>query len=180
MASPRKPPLVTSGLNGKAQDVDSFEEDVIAMEAIAAGKSPAAADDDTTWEHGEAVVRQRSIYESWTEPKRYVLLGLMSFATFLVPFSDTVYLPAMNVIQRDLNTTATLVRLLCGVGVGGTGRGAWCAAADELRGRGAVPIGSVLLLLRSLALFSPHPHCFRTTSAHRWRPPWPCTCLWSG
>jgi MFS family permease len=38
-----------------------------------------------------------------------VLLLLMSFATFLVPFSDTVYLPALSSIQQDLQTTATLM-----------------------------------------------------------------------
>jgi hypothetical protein len=52
---------------------------------------------------------ERSIYEVWTERKRYMLLCLMSFATFLVPFSDTVYLPALSVIQRELETTQTLV-----------------------------------------------------------------------
>ncbi|GBF97583.1 hypothetical protein Rsub_10719 [Raphidocelis subcapitata] len=52
---------------------------------------------------------ERSIYEVWTERKRYMLLCLMSFATFLVPFSDTVYLPALSVIQRELGTTQTLM-----------------------------------------------------------------------
>jgi len=41
-----------------------------------------------------------------------MLLGLMSFATFLVPFSDTVYLPALSVIQHDLGTTPTLVSMV--------------------------------------------------------------------
>jgi hypothetical protein len=59
---------------------------------------------------GAAAHPERSIYDVWTSRKRYMLLGLMSFATFLVPYSDTVYLPALSVIQKDLGTTATLVR----------------------------------------------------------------------
>jgi hypothetical protein len=105
-APPLKPALKGAGADQGAG---------FAVAAVAAGKSPAAdtSDDLTTWERGERpqLLRQRSIYESWTTRKRYTLLGLMSFATFLVPFSDTVYLPAMNVIQKDLKTTATLVRI---------------------------------------------------------------------
>lgn len=36
---------------------------------------------------GSAVQLERSIYESWSERKRYMLLCLMSCSTFLVPFS---------------------------------------------------------------------------------------------
>lgn len=101
----------------KAQD--PFAESAAAVSAVAAGTAPAdasdlassagASGDDITWETGSMVKRQRSIYDSWTEGKRYLLLILMSFATFLVPFSDTVFLPSLNVIQKDLNTTATLM-----------------------------------------------------------------------
>lgn len=88
MASPHKRPNMSA--------LGEFKEDAIAMRAIANGKPAAeeppvaasgASDDDITWEMGSVVQRERSIYDSFTERKRYVLLGLMSFATFLVPFS---------------------------------------------------------------------------------------------
>lgn len=86
MASPQKKHAHAAGDTGK----DAFQEDVVTMQAIALGKSAADAsgsEDLTAWDMGEPVQRTRSIYESWTTRKRYTLLCLMSFATFLVPFS---------------------------------------------------------------------------------------------
>jgi hypothetical protein len=52
--------------------------------------------------------RQNSIYDIRTQKERYVILLVVSFASILLPFSDTIYLPALESLTQDLNTTATL------------------------------------------------------------------------
>ncbi|KAI8466824.1 MAG: major facilitator superfamily domain-containing protein [Monoraphidium minutum] len=64
---------------------------------------------------GPAIIEERSIYSSWSERRRHFILLLMSLSTFLVPFSETVYLPALSIIERELNTTATLMAATVGV-----------------------------------------------------------------
>jgi hypothetical protein len=89
MASPRR--KHTSQRDADA--ADPFADDTVAVPAatVVGGKAAApdasGSDDLVTWEEGEVVQRERSIYDTWTDRKRYTLLGLMSFATFLVPFS---------------------------------------------------------------------------------------------
>jgi multidrug resistance protein len=55
------------------------------------------------------VVEEMSIYNVRTNLKRHLILAAASFVGFLLTFSDTVYLPALNAIQNDLNTSQTLV-----------------------------------------------------------------------
>ena len=50
-----------------------------------------------------------SIYNVRTNLKRNLILVAASFVAFLLPFCDTVYLPALNTIGNDLNTSETLV-----------------------------------------------------------------------
>lgn len=66
----------------------AVEEDVITVEALDSGMPAASINGDTAAsEVGSAVQRERSIYDTFSVRRRYALLGLMSFAAFLVPFS---------------------------------------------------------------------------------------------
>ncbi|CAF3179431.1 unnamed protein product [Rotaria socialis] len=58
-----------------------------------------------------SVIEKCSIYDIRTSLRRKVILGVVSAAAFLLPFCDTIYLPALSTIQKDLNTTTTLVTL---------------------------------------------------------------------
>ncbi|GBF94820.1 MFS general substrate transporter [Raphidocelis subcapitata] len=125
---------------------DAPSDDGAAARAALGGQS-------TTWEMGSFVGRQRSIYDSWTMPKRYTLLGLMSFATFLVPFSDTVYLPAMAVIEKDLKTTSTLMASTIAVYMFVVGLSAlvWGPFADRYGRRRTLLIASSIFTAVSVA-----------------------------
>ncbi|KAF6260879.1 major facilitator superfamily domain-containing protein [Scenedesmus sp. NREL 46B-D3] len=50
-----------------------------------------------------------SIYDLMSPRRRHSTLLVAAFASMLVPFSDTVYLPALQVIQADLATSPQLV-----------------------------------------------------------------------
>ena len=57
------------------------------------------------------IMKEVSIYDVRTTLKRTLILGIVSCVAFLLPFCDTIYLPSLNTIQADLNTTETLVVL---------------------------------------------------------------------
>jgi hypothetical protein len=167
----------SSVVSGAAAAVVSSVVTAAAAAAATATVTAAAMAPVTT---AAAVYPERSIYDSWTERKRYMLLGLMSFATFLVPFSDTVYLPSLSVIQRDLGTTPTLVS--CGGACRGRGGGSGYArqlAAGVMGGawdcRSAAAFGSN----KTSELNRDQPtRC--TSQKRRWRRPLLCICLWWG
>ncbi|KIY93653.1 putative MFS-type transporter ydgK [Monoraphidium neglectum] len=161
MASPRR--KHTSQRDADA--ADPFADDTVAVPAatVVGGKAAApdasGSDDLVTWEEGEVVQRERSIYDTWTDRKRYTLLGLMSFATFLVPFSDTVYLPSLTVIQKDLNTTATLMAATVAVYLFTVGLSAlfWGPFADRYGRRKSMLIASFLFTAFSIGcVFAPN------------------------
>eukprot|EP00877_Chromochloris_zofingiensis_P010563 jgi/Chrzof1/5760/Cz16g14240.t1 len=51
----------------------------------------------------------KSIYDLHTRRHRYMILFVASFSSILLPFSDTIYLPALSAVEADLNTNAALV-----------------------------------------------------------------------
>lgn len=53
------------------------------------------------------VPRDGSVYSMRSTRKRYGLLLLMACAYMMLPLCDTIYLPALVSIQKDLNTDAT-------------------------------------------------------------------------
>ncbi|CAF3367619.1 unnamed protein product [Rotaria socialis] len=56
-------------------------------------------------------VEEISIYDVRSHRKRNVLLAALAMIAFLLPFCDTIYLPVLNDIVRDLKTSNTLVAL---------------------------------------------------------------------
>lgn len=56
-----------------------------------------------------AAIEEVSIYNVRTKFKRNLLLVAASLVGFILPFCDTIYLPALNDIEKDLSTTQTLV-----------------------------------------------------------------------
>ena len=49
-----------------------------------------------------------SIYDVLGPRKQQLVLLVAASVSLMLPFSDTVYLPALNALQRDLQTTASL------------------------------------------------------------------------
>jgi multidrug resistance protein len=58
-----------------------------------------------------AVTQEISIYDVFSEFQRRIILCCMLFAVILLPFSDTVYLPAIDTIANDLKTSDTIINL---------------------------------------------------------------------
>ncbi|CAF4241065.1 unnamed protein product, partial [Adineta steineri] len=50
-----------------------------------------------------------SIYDIYTNQRRLLILILLSLAGIVLPFSDTVYLPALAEIEHDLHASTVLV-----------------------------------------------------------------------
>ena len=50
-----------------------------------------------------------SVYDVRTKLQRHLILAALSVIAFLLPFCDTIYLPALDAIKEDLKTSDTLV-----------------------------------------------------------------------
>lgn len=57
----------------------------------------------------EALTPENLIYSRYTNSRRRVILLLVASSTLLLPMTDTIYLPSIDFIQTDLDTTAVLV-----------------------------------------------------------------------
>ena len=58
-----------------------------------------------------STIGETSIYDVFSKSRKRVILAWISGTVILLPFSDTIYLPAIHTIARDLNTTDALVNL---------------------------------------------------------------------
>jgi multidrug resistance protein len=56
-------------------------------------------------------VEEISIYSIRTSRQRNIILGVIAMIAFLLPFSDSIYLPALSIIKVSLNTSDILVTL---------------------------------------------------------------------
>eukprot|EP00775_Hariotina_reticulata_P008932 gene8932-9109_t len=57
----------------------------------------------------DASLQPSSIYELISNRKRYVILVAVAIGSILVPFTDTIYLPALQAVGKDLQADASLV-----------------------------------------------------------------------
>lgn len=97
------------------------EEDVItveAMDGVSAERdqpttSSFSAADFRDFEAGSMVMRERSIFDSFPTRNRYILLGLMSFAAFLVPFSGECCLLLLTACCKCPHSHARALRKPC-------------------------------------------------------------------
>lgn len=91
---------------------------------------------------------QRSIYDAWTQPRRVSLLALMSVATFVVPYADTVFIPSLAAIQSDLRTTQTLVAGVIAIYMFSVGATAllWGPACDRVGRRPTMLVSNAAFL----------------------------------
>ncbi|KAI8475207.1 MAG: major facilitator superfamily domain-containing protein [Monoraphidium minutum] len=89
-----------------------------------------------------------SIYDVRSVKRRYVLLFLMACANCLLPISDTIYLPALVSIERDLNTTATMTAASVSLYLVMVGLAAllWGPVADRFGRRLTLFVSSLLFL----------------------------------
>ena len=105
------------------------------------------------------VVEDCSIYDMFSSLRCKIMVGTVSLAAFLIPLYGTIYLPALNTIRNDLNTTRALVAFtisfyLIMVGISSI---LWGLSADRF-GRKITGIASlIILLIGSVAsVFSPN------------------------
>jgi multidrug resistance protein len=56
-------------------------------------------------------IEELSIYAIRSNARCKFILGIVSLTAILLPFCDTIYLPSLGTIERDLQTSATLVAI---------------------------------------------------------------------
>jgi len=98
------------------------------------------------------VLEKISIYDVFSESQHKWILFYISVTVIILPFSDTVYLPAIHTIAIDLNTTDALVNLtislyLLFVGISSL---IWGVVSDRWGRNITMRIGLVLFLLSSI------------------------------
>ena len=88
-----------------------------------------------------------SIFNARPPQKRKIILATVSFVAALLPFCDTIYLPSLNNIRRDLNTTETLVNVSVAIYLfmNGLASLVWGPLSDRF--------GRKIILLISLGVF---------------------------
>eukprot|EP00878_Enallax_costatus_P011335 GHUV01011836.1.p1 GENE.GHUV01011836.1~~GHUV01011836.1.p1 ORF type:complete len:533 (+),score=142.22 GHUV01011836.1:700-2298(+) len=117
--------------------------------------SASSADASITITNGAA----RSVYDLQTKRKQYLILLAAAVASILVPFTDTIYLPALQAVGRDLSASQDLVAASVAIYMLTVGIGSlfWGPAADKFGRRIAYACSTVLFLGTSLAcIFAPN------------------------
>ena len=92
-------------------------------------------------------VKKISIYDIRTKLQRNIILTAIALIAFLLPFCDTVYLPALNNIVISLNTSTTLVAISVSIYLlmNGFSSLLWGSVSDRF--------GRKITLIVSLAIF---------------------------
>lgn len=92
------------------------------------------------------VFTKSDIYDMYTTRQKTMILAAGGLVSMLTPFTDTIYLPALSSVQRDLRTTAPLVSLSVSVYLGcvGLGQLIWGPLSDRY-GRSKVLFGSLFV-----------------------------------
>jgi len=99
-----------------------------------------------------SALEEISIYDVFSKSKHTVILACISVTVILLPFSDTVYLPAIHTIAVDLDTTDGLVNLtislyLLSVGILSL---IWGVLSDRWGRNLMMRIGLLIFLLSSI------------------------------
>ncbi|KAI8467611.1 MAG: major facilitator superfamily domain-containing protein [Monoraphidium minutum] len=111
-------------LNAKAAAARGAADAATMVEAPGAAKGGAAG----------------SIFDIYSRRRKAAMLFVCALGTFLVPVSDTIYLPALAAVEADLNTTSDLVATSVAVYMYMVGLGAlfFGPAADRFGRRGTL------------------------------------------
>ena len=100
-----------------------------------------------------------SIYSVRTNLKRNLILAAVSLTAFLLPFCDTVYLPALNAIQKEFNTTQTLVAVSVSIYLfmNGVFSLLWGPMSDRLgRKIALITLLSIFVAVSLICIFAPN------------------------
>jgi multidrug resistance protein len=100
----------------------------------------------------------RSVYEFHSKRRQYLILLAAAIASIMVPFTDTIYLPALQAVGQDLSASADLVAASVAIYMLTVGVGSliWGPAADKYGRRIAYAASTVLFLGTTVAcIFAP-------------------------
>ena len=104
-------------------------------------------------------VKELSIYAIRSNARKKVILTVVSIIAVLLPFCDTIYLPALIIIEKDLQTTTTLVTVSISIYLfmNGLFSLVWGSLSDRFGRKLILPIALVLFVVMSIiCIFAPN------------------------
>ncbi|GAX83188.1 hypothetical protein CEUSTIGMA_g10614.t1 [Chlamydomonas eustigma] len=102
---------------------------------------------------------EKSFYDIYTERQRYTILLIVAVAAIMVPFCDTIYLPALQAIESDLDASSSLVALSVAIYMFMVGASAlvWGPASDRFGRKIIYLSATVFFIITSIVcIFSPN------------------------
>lgn len=150
----------TNKIDSQVKNNDNIDNDknsgTYLLESSANGSMPVSGDLPTS---PSSTVEEISIYNIRTNLRRNLILAAISLIAFLLPFCDTMYLPALDMIRINLNTTNTLVVASVSVFLFMSGISCiiWGPISDRFGRKITTVIALVIFLVATLAcIFSPN------------------------
>ena len=106
----------------------------------------------------DVVFEEISIYSIRTKLQRNLILLILSMIAFLLPFCDTIYLPALTIIKEELSTTDTLVTISISVYLVASGLFSlvWGSISDRFGRKITILIALIMFIAASIVcIFAP-------------------------
>ena len=93
-----------------------------------------------------------SIYDAYSHSQRRLILGIVSLVAGLLPFCDTIYLPVLRLIEKDLETSEILVNTSVSIYLFMNGLGAlvWGPLSDRYGRKRMLLISLVAFVVSSI------------------------------
>ena len=107
---------------------------------------PSSAEDNRGAATGKMTISRTDLYKSYSPTQRQLILASGAIVALLTPFCDTVYLPALQQVTDELNTTTQLTSITVSAYLGAVGIGqvVWGPLSDYY-GRLIVLFGTLLV-----------------------------------
>ena len=84
---------------------------------------PSSAEDNRGAATGKMTISRTDLYKSYSPTQRQLILASGAIVALLTPFCDTVYLPALQQVTDELNTTTQLTSITVSAYLGAVGIG---------------------------------------------------------